>query len=460
MQTVLNTLGEFVAHEWRFLLLIPLLALLAYAWAVFFTTKRFLEWTTKLWPLSARMHFELGRFLDRDEPGKAEAELKRAISLKPEMREAYYALANLQLDKQDRLDDAETTVRQMLRQFPGDPIGYCFQGILRDRRECYPEAEKAFRMANAAAPDFAWPCSLLGQLLRDKLNNRLGAEIAYRQAIRNQPDNWANYLHLGNLLMEARRFEDAATCYQMAARKNRGDAGSQINLGLALIGAQRIEEARKVLPQAMRAQPKSAFTELRLGRLLRQLKNRSKAEAAFRRAIDKDPSLLDAYDELSQVLDETPTGMAEAEQVCREGLKIDGEDQQLNYDLSLLLRRMHREDEAIPFLEKILAGDPDDFDSCLGLAAIHKRCGDNDSFLKYAEKARALVPADEPYSLACLEGIFDNRERAFEHLKQAVQPASFSRWWAWQDPDLQFLRDDPRFVEIVGPRPDPEHAAA
>ena len=460
MLTVLNMVGEFVAHEWRFLVLIPVIALLAYIWAAVFTTRHVLQWAARLFPRSARVHFELGRWIEGDEPAAAEAALKQAILLNPEMREAHFALANVQLDQTDRLDDAEQTVKQMLRRFPGDPVGHCLQGIVRERRECYSEAEKAYRAANAAAPEFAWPCTLLGQLLRDRLGNHLGAELAYQQAVRNQPGNWSNYFHLGNLYMESRRFEDAVTCYQMAAQKNRGNAPSQINLGLALMACQRTAEARKVLPRAMRAQPKSAFAELSLGRLLRQLKQHGRAEAAFRRAIDKNPELMDAYSELSRVLDEQPGCMAAAEEVCRAGLKVEPANQQLTYDLSLLLRRMGRPDEAIPLLEQILAADPEDFDSYLGLAAIHRQCGEQELFCKYVDKARPLCPMDEPYSLACLEAVCDNRELALEHLRRAVQPSGFSRWWAWEDPDLQFIRDDPRFAEIVGPRPERQKVRA
>jgi tetratricopeptide (TPR) repeat protein len=454
MQTVLYLVGEFAAHEWRFLVLLPIFALLAYIWAVVVTPRRALEWAVKLWPLSARLHLELGRTLDRIEPETAEAALKHAILLNPAMQQPYYHLANLQLDQKERLDDAEQTVKQILRRFPGDPVGWCLQGLVRERRGCYAEAEKAYRTANAAAPDFAWPCVLLGALLRDKLDNPLGAEIAYRQAVRNEPGNASHYFHLGNLMFQARRFGEAVKCYEMATRKDRSDPASLVNLGLALVAARRAAEARKLLPRILRMQPKSARTELSLGRLLRQLKQPVKAEAAFRRAIDKDLHLMDAYSELGRLLDERPECMPEAEQVYRQGLQLDPTDAQLSYDLSLLLRRTGRENEAIPLLEQIVAEDPDDADAYLALAAIHRLCGGNLAWQDYAARARRAAPPDEPYLLACIEAVCDNRDRAFELLTKAAKEAGFSRWWAWEDPDLQFLRDDPRFAEIVGARPE------
>ncbi len=454
MQTVLYRVGEFVAHEWRFFVLIPFVAFLAFMLAFVFTTSRILQWLVHLWPLSARLHFELGQHLLETQPTTAEAELQQAIRLNPHMSEAYFLLANLQLEQKDRLDHAEQTIKQMLRQFPGHPVAYCLQGQLRERRECYSEAEKSYRAANASAPEFAWPCSLLGALLRDKLHNQLGAEIAYRQAIRNQPGAWSNYYYLGNLMMQARRYGDAVKCYQTAVQNNGHDAPSQINLGLALVAAGRAAEAKKTLPRTLRMRPRSPAAELGLGRLLRQLDDTAQAEAAFRRAIDKDASLAEAYDELGRILDEEPCNMGEAELVYRQGLEVDCAHHELNYDLSLLLRRMHRHEEAMPFLQQALAADLDDFDCHMGLAAIFKRCGKPEQFAESIDRARSLLQCDEPYAAACLEAICDRPELALQHLEQAAQVSGFSRWWAWNDPDLECLRGDPRFVEIVGPEPE------
>src|SRR5512138_2760425 len=99
MQTVLHMVGEFAAHEWRLLLTLPIFALLAYVWAVVMTPKRALQWAIKLWPLSARLHLELGRTIDRTDPATAEAALKRAILLNPDAQQPYYYLANLLLDQ-------------------------------------------------------------------------------------------------------------------------------------------------------------------------------------------------------------------------------------------------------------------------------------------------------------------------------------------------------------------------
>jgi hypothetical protein len=39
---------------------------------------------------------------------------------------------------------------------------------------------------------------------------------------------------------------------------------------------------------------------------------------------------------------------------------------------------------------------------------------------------------------------------AIEHLRRAAQSEKFDRAYAKRDPDLEWIRDDPRFKEILG----------
>jgi tetratricopeptide (TPR) repeat protein len=54
------------------------------------------------------------------------------------------------------------------------------------------------------------------------------------------------------------------------------------------------------------------------------------------------------------------------------------------------------------------------------------------------------------YNLACFESMRNNPDAAFEHLRRAAQLPEFSLTRARLDPDFEWIRDDPRFKEIVG----------
>ena len=107
----------------------------------------------------------------------------------------------------------------------------------------------------------------------------------------------------------------------------------------------------------------------------------------------------------------------------------------------------------MPVLEKLLEIDPENFNSYLGIASIKRTLGESIE-PALIEKARQYIPEDDFYNRACLESVGDSFDLAFEYLQRAAQEEGFNSTWAWEDPDLQWLRNDPRFVEIVGIKPE------
>ncbi len=106
----------------------------------------------------------------------------------------------------------------------------------------------------------------------------------------------------------------------------------------------------------------------------------------------------------------------------------------------------------MPLLEKLIEITPDDFNPYLALASINKQFGKS-ILAEHLVKARQFLPEDDFYNRACLESVCDNIDLAFEYLEKAAKRERFNPVWAWDDPDLQWIRDDPRFTEIVGAKP-------
>ena len=64
--------------------------------------------------------------------------------------------------------------------------------------------------------------------------------------------------------------------------------------------------------------------------------------------------------------------------------------------------------------------------------------------------ARNLITKDNEYNRACFEAICGNIDNALELLKTALRKGYPTKEWLSQDPDLENIRDDPRFKELVG----------
>ena len=59
------------------------------------------------------------------------------------------------------------------------------------------------------------------------------------------------------------------------------------------------------------------------------------------------------------------------------------------------------------------------------------------------------MAGENEYNRACLEAIAGEAERAVELLRVALQKRQVQPGWVRQDPDFDFVRDHPRFQELL-----------
>ena len=285
----------------------------------------------------------------------------------------------------------------------------------------------------------------------------------YSEAIRLDPNLIASYNNLGNTLTNLKRYAEAEKAYNQAIKLNSSYALAYSNLGLLLHeNLKRYAEAEKAYNQAIELKevsptgdnPSYAIVFSNLGNLLcdENLKRYDEAEAAYRKAIEINPSYASAYYNLGILLRNLKR-YDEAEVAYRKAIEINPSYASAYYNLTILLRVTERAKEALPFLETMIEIDSEDFSSYLGIASIRKAFREAVP-TKLVQKARKLIPENDFYNRACLESVCDNFDLAFEYLKSAAQKERFNPAWAWEDPDLQWIRSDPRFTEIVGPQPE------
>jgi tetratricopeptide (TPR) repeat protein len=262
----------------------------------------------------------------------------------------------------------------------------------------------------------------------------------------------ANNSNLGTLLQNLKRYEEAEASYRKAIELNPSYAPSYSNLGNLLKDLKRYDEAEASYRKAIELNPLLPEAYYNLGNLLKDLKRYEEAEASYRKAIELNPSYATSYYNLGNLLKDLKR-YEEAEASYRKAIELNPSYATFYNNLMILLRVTNKERDALTVLEKLIEIDPENFNSYLGIASIKKTLGEAiDSSL--IEKARQYIPEDDFYNRACLESVCDNFDLAFEYLRKTAQQEGFGSSWAWEDPDLQWIRDDPRFVEIVGPKPE------
>ena len=106
----------------------------------------------------------------------------------------------------------------------------------------------------------------------------------------------------------------------------------------------------------------------------------------------------------------------------------------------------------IEFYEAILRRSPD-YTEVIGLlGALYTRVGRITDGLKMDRKLVRLEP-DNPtahYNLACSLALCKKRPAAIQSLRKAVSLGYDDVDWMLQDPDLEILKTDPEFLNLLG----------
>jgi len=191
----------------------------------------------------------------------------------------------------------------------------------------------------------------------------------------------------------------------------------------------------------------SANVKLSQEEISKRVKN---AEKLYRKIIDKYPAFAVAYNNLGLLLAKDESRLEEAEESYRKTIELNPTYALAYNNLGFLLYKQSTIDEAKRLFQTSAELDKGQVNSRISLAAIYKKQGDQKESEKYAEQAKALLKEDSYYNLACLNSVLDEKDESFKYLKLAIEKSSRYKSIAKTDPDLEWIRGDKRFWEIVG----------
>ena len=182
-----------------------------------------------------------------------------------------------------------------------------------------------------------------------------------KKAIKINPNDIEAHNHLGNLLINFKRFDEAEKEFREAMRINPDDAKAHNNLGYLLAQyLKRFDEAEKEYSKAIGINPNLAEVHSNLGVLLAQyLKRFDEAEKEYSKAIGINPNLAEVHNNLGVLLDNLKH-FDEAEKEYREALRINPNDAEAYNNLGYLLAQyLKRYEEAEKEFIEALRINPD-----------------------------------------------------------------------------------------------------
>ena len=233
--------------------------------------------------------YDLGR-LD-----EAEADLKRAIALQPDLFEAHYNLAMLEavtcgagnLDLDDAIAEAETAAR--LR--PTDVNAYRLLGDLYRQAGQAEKAVTALEKAVALTPQDALAYELLSVAYAD-LGREEEAATAAQQAVSlsqaaaeaHDADPFSSQMAMGDAYMQAGQYEQALATYQKAQAIAPDDASAHTGVANALYWLGEKEQALAAYEAAAKLDPSNANNYVLAGLVAVELGQTSQAKSYLQQA--------------------------------------------------------------------------------------------------------------------------------------------------------------------------------
>jgi tetratricopeptide (TPR) repeat protein len=318
------------------------------------------------------------------------------------------------------LETSEKFLQFLVKIFPKSyKLHYKLGYLLSGKPELRDDAEKELRLSISLNPNVPGPYYTLAKILWKKLNWDEEIEALCNIMFERFPQSPWPFLYLGYSHEKRNDFVNAENYYRKAIAIAPNLPAAYDYLIDILHRDNRFDEAQQVYPQVIKLLPRKNEKYYLYSALNYHIDGKySEAVTAYKHVIRINPSNLNAYKNLAILQHEKLNQPEEAEKAYRQVIQLnpDNPDDYFNLGL-LLLEHSQRYGEAETMFQKTLEFNPQD---------------------EYAL-----------YNIACIKAVLKDFDSALNYLKKAIQKG-FDKSEAWDDPDLESLHDDPRFVDLVG----------
>ena len=260
------------------------------------------------------------------------------------------------------------------------------------------------------------------------------------------------------LLLGRQMFVKAVELDPRFARAYAGIANCDSKL-LGVFGAHiPAEEILNSARQALELDPNLAEAHAAHGEALAVIGRKEEASGAFERALELDPKSYESNFSAGRFAFRANEHERAAE-LFKRALELQPEDSQSALLLALTLRSLGRTDDAAEYgrlglkrAEEQSRLHPESSRATQLGAVVLAALGEKDKAREWMERALAIDP-DDPvaqYNAACMWSQLDDSERALDSLERwATIVAPETREWMKHDPDLDRLRDHPRYAALL-----------
>jgi serine/threonine protein kinase/tetratricopeptide (TPR) repeat protein len=217
----------------------------------------------------ARAHLALGSItMDSGHPEESIRELERTLELEPANNDAMNLLPRA-YDAEGRTLQAETLLKEAIKQAPGSWVNYNDLGYFYFRHAQYQQSEALFRVATELAPDNPRAFSNLGGVYLALGKYAEAKSVLVRAAALNPTA--ATYSNLGTASFRLGQYGESADMFRKAAELQPGDDRLWRNLGDAYSLSPQTSEAAAAYARAIEVADRNLMLRPKDGQLLENI---------------------------------------------------------------------------------------------------------------------------------------------------------------------------------------------
>ena len=298
--------------------------------------------------VTAQNHLKLGnKLLDLRQIKLAISCYRRAISIQPDLIEAYWQLGQI-FRSGGKHQTAISCYQQALKVDPDRAYSYFLLGNVLTQVKQWQPALKCYQKAASLEPDNADIQHNLGEALSQS-QKWLDASVSYRRAIAINPDNSWTHNNLGNALLKLSQYQEATESFRQAIELKSDFVWSHYNLGEALAHLGQWDEALACYQHAQSLDPDLPQIKNKIGGILYQRSKRSRQEA-----------LSFCLEQLKQEPDNI--------ELYHQAISLNKKNHQLYLGLGKALLKQKQLDEAISIFQMGLKLQPKNLELASGLS--------------------------------------------------------------------------------------------
>ncbi len=323
---------------------------------------------------NATAHYQLGvAFAQQHDLGRAEAEWRKAVSLRPDLTDAQRSLANLEIVRGD-IDGLTQTAQQIITAQPYSPDGFLLKSMAEISRQKYSEAQQDAEEAMKRAPQSPAPLVQLGDIQRVQ-KHFPDAEKFYQQALDKDKNSSEGLAGLMNTYIAQKEFDKAIGAANSQIAKSPDNSNFYDLLGTALFdGKKDYPAADAALHKAIELDKNNADAIVKLGKVQIKEGAAEQALALYQKSIKENPREVQFYI-LAGELCEAKQDWDQAKSLYQQALGISPDNPLASNNLaSVILEQGGNVDVAMNMAQTARRGMPNSPNAAdtLGWAYYHK----------------------------------------------------------------------------------------